>query len=120
MRNTLISCNEWTSYDLRKIEHLDWNSKPQLLEKYITKRDQKMNLYVADSFKINLYDKKWWSKALKVQLNGYLTYQKTIINEKELNKLTYSSFDILPNELTDDIDVNIYYRYQKKIKDLIK
>ncbi len=42
------------------------------------------------------------------------------MNEKKLNKLTYNSFDILPDELTKDIDVNIYYRYQKKIKDLIK
>ncbi len=120
MFKTLIECNEWTQYDLRHIKHLHYNQKEQLLDKYLVKSNKKLMKYVTNNNGIWLFDKLWWNKPIIKSINSYMTYQKSIINEKELNRIIYQAYDILPSYVTDDLELNIYYKYQKNIKSLIK
>ncbi len=119
MFNALIEKNEWSPYDLRNISHLDFSMKNQLLDKYINKNKIKHDKYINNNH-IHLYSKKWWCKSLTTPLNVYLTYQKTIINEKELNNIVNKANKIIPFDIRNEFDMNIYYKYQKPISKYIK
>ncbi len=61
-----------------------------------------------------------WLDNILTAINGYITYQKTIINENNLYKILFESKDLLLPEIKDTISMNIYCRYQKTLYDLIK
>ncbi|MCP4143043.1 MAG: hypothetical protein GY755_22595, partial [Chloroflexi bacterium] len=120
MCNTLINNNEWTPYDIRHIKHLKYDQKESLLQKYIDKQNIKINKYIKMKNSIFLYNKKWWLENKLTPINGYITYQKTIINENMLYKIIFESKDVLLPEIKEIIDMNIYFRYQKTLYDFIK
>ena len=67
---------------------------------------------------ICLYDKNWWNKDNnnKEEINFYITYQKTYIDEKRIIKIIKECEDILSNEIKDNYNINIFYRYQPPLK----
>ena len=114
--------NEWTNYDLRKIEHLKYKQRDNLIDKYKIKKNYKYNKYIQES-KLYLVNKTWWKEDLKddvKEFNYYITYQKTLIKEKEINYIISDSLNCFNNDLVNKIKNNIYFNYQPAIKNYIK
>ena len=66
---------------------------------------------------ININNKNWWNKTKEItEINGYLTYQKTLCDELEINQIMAECMNELPEELRNKYKINIYYRYQPPIK----
>ena len=111
----MVKQNEWTPYDIRRAVHLKYEDRNHFIEDYLIKKKAKYQAYI-DSKSITLFSKIWKSSMDRqsvCQIKGYLTYQKTLIDHDELNHLINESLDILP--FRDEIDVNIYYKYQPSL-----
>ena len=116
--STLITNNEWTPYDLRKVEHLKYNRRGEMLNKYSIKKKMKYNEYINMN-KLTLHDKNWWSinqDNKRKENNFYITYQKTLIDEKEINKIITECEKELPQEIMNEYKINLFYRYQSPLK----
>ena len=59
---------------------------------------------------------KWWTKQDYVQINGYLTYQKTLTNEIEMQQILKDPQRLLCDEIKDKFKFNLYFRYQQPIQ----
>ena len=116
----LIAKNEWTGYDLRKTEHLKYSQRDDYLQKYQEKKRRKIQKYI-NMKAITLFDHKWWNDEVqKKDINQYITYQKTMIDEKKINQILRQCKNELPSEVTDEYDIKIYYKYQKPLKFYLK
>ena len=121
---SILLNNEWTGYDLRKVEHLKYQQRMELINKYIIRKEYKYNKYINEN-KLYILDKNWWTKDLDLkefEYNYYITYQKTLIHEKKINFILNDSLNYFKD--IDDIDIfkmknNIYFKYQPAIKNYI-
>ena len=117
--NILTTKCEWTAYDLRKTQHLNYNLRYQLLNKYKSKKAEKMKKY-RNMIKINLNNNKWWeSTKIEKEINGYITYQKTLCDEDEMNKILKECINELPNDMKTNYKVNLYWKYQPPLRKYI-
>ena len=111
---TFLKC-EWTPYDLRDAKHIKHNTRAAFLERYEVRKRRKQRCYMI-LYKIDLYDKKWFEKPAadpeRVNITGYVTYQKTLVDDRALNRIVKSTLSKLPSEMSDRISYNLYYYYQ--------
>ena len=114
-----IENNEWTAFDIRLCEHVPYSQRNTILLKYIENKNIKYDKYIKTR-KINLFNKKWWNdNGDEDDINIYITYQKTLINEREIKMIINESCDLLDNVIKDKHKVNIFYKYQPSIKSMI-
>ena len=117
--NILINNNEWTSYDIRKCVHLKYRDRFKFIDNYINNKQNKYNKY-TDLKKITLLNKEWYKIIDNKQIiNNYITYQKTMINDKMLKIEINDAVEELPDDIKDEIKVNIFYKYQPSLKEYI-
>ena len=118
--NIFIENNEWTPFDIRLCEHISYSQRDIILNKYIEKKKIKYNEYIK-SKNICLFNNKWWDKSNTINnINTYITYQKTLINENEINNIIYESYDLLDNDIKNDCNIKLYYKYQPSIQSLLR
>ena len=67
--------------------------------------------------KFYLFNNKWFLNDNIQQINTYLTYQKTLVDEKEIEKVLRDAEQILHPEIRHKI--NIFYKYQQTIRRLL-
>ena len=119
--NIFIENNEWTPVDLRLCEHISYSQRDKILKKYMENKDKKYNEYIKMN-KINLFDNKWWDKKDddKININSYLTYQKTLIDEREIQNIINNSFNYLHEKIKDKYQLKLFYKYQQPIRSLLQ
>lgn len=52
-------------------------------------------------------------------INRYITYQKPLVDENEINKLLHQAYEILHPEIPDKYRVKLYYTYQQPIRSFL-
>ena len=115
----IINNNEWTPVDIRLCEHIPYSQRNNILEKYLERKNIKYKQYIKTE-NIYLFDNKWWDESDNIiNINTYITYQKTLINEYELKQIVNESFGFLHEDIKSDYKVNIYYHYQQPIRSLL-
>ena len=120
----LIDNNEWTSYDIRKCQHLSYSKRMEFIDKYIMMKNIKYQEYIKTK-NITLLDNKWWKKKQneienKNEINLYLTYQKTLIDENKIKQIVYDAYNLLNENIKNKTKINIYYKYQQSLKDIMR
>ena len=48
-----------------------------------------------------------------------MTYQKTLVNEKEINQIINNAYKLLHNNFRENYKINLYFKYQKSMKAMI-
>ena len=117
--NILIKHNEWNPVDIRLCEHLSYSKRMKFINKYLDLKQIKYQEYIKMK-KIYLFDNKWWNNDNSNNINTYITYQKTLINEKKINKIIYDSYNLLNENIKNNYNIKLYYKYQQPIGKLIK
>ena len=110
--------NEWTGFDLRKARHLKHSDRARYLARYAARKAAKYRSY-ANMYKISLYDRYWFrideSEPDAVDINLYMTYQKTLIDEKAIKRILYKSTTLLPDKIQERFSFNLYHKYQPNL-----
>ena len=118
--NILINKNEWSSYDIRKCSHLTYKNRWKYIQTYLSKKLHKYKSYI-NSKQLYLYQKIWKIDLNhKHVINGYITYQKTLINNNNLQNIIKQSINKLNKDTDLDIDIKLFYKYQPSINDYIR
>ena len=114
----ILLSNGWNAYDIRKCQHIKYNSRDKLLSDYEEKNKLKINAYLKTE-KLYLFDKKWWMKYNNINNNNdetkllFITFQKQLIDNKEIHQLINHGMNNLPKELHHKYQ--IYYKYQPNL-----
>ena len=119
--NILINNNEWTPIDIRKCEHVSYSKRTELINNYLKKKQLKYNAYINTN-NISILDKNWWCKNAnnnKNDINTYLTYQKTLIDEKEISQIIMHSEKLLHENISKDNKIKLYFKYQQPIRSML-
>ena len=70
-------------------------------------------------YNIDLYDRYWFrideTEVDAVRINVYMTYQKTLVDEKALKRTIYKSNTRLPVQIQDLFSFNLYFKYQPNL-----
>ena len=73
-----------------------------------------------------MFNNKWWKNKYKYDnndkqdINLYLTYQKTLIDERQINQIIMESYNLLNEQIRNKNKINIYYKYQQSLKNMIR
>ena len=106
--------------DIRLCEHLSYSKRINYINKYLILKQIKYQKYIKTR-KIYLFNNKWWDNNNGINnINLYMTYQKTLINEKEINGIILKSNKLLNDNIKNNHKVQLYYKYQQPIGKLIK
>ena len=119
--NILINHNEWTAVDIRFCEHLSYTNRNKFIKNYIKLKNVKYNEYIKTK-QVTLFNNKWWKDKYdkNENINLYITYQKTLIDEKQINKILLDSYKLLDQNLKNNYQIKLYYNYQQSIKNLLR
>eukprot|EP01083_Nonionella_stella_P075878 206494_1 len=111
----------WTQHDIRNAHHLKYESRNNLLDKFIENRTiKRMNYFhtkmvqitVKNWFKIQNYKSKRYKKnddiPIKREITDVIKYNKNYINAHQIKQIVNRNFDDF------DIKYNIYFKYNKK------
>ena len=52
-------------------------------------------------------------------INTYITYQKTIVDEKQFENIIKQGLQILHQDLRNKCKINLYYKYQQSLRSLL-
>ena len=115
--NIFIETNEWTPYDIRHTQHIKFSKRIDFLNKYQQRKKIKENKYI-NSNQITLNNNKWWdnNNDKKSQINTYLTYQKTLCDEKAINSIIKNAEKYIPPDIKNISKLNLYFKYQPPLK----
>ena len=120
---------------------MNYKNRNKYIKKYLLNKDIKYKKYI-NTKKIDIFNNKWWkinnnnniiktsttSPSIDIQSkpkdNYIITYQKTLINDKEIRSIINKSNNILPSILKNNNSLygsyNLYYKYQPTINYYIK
>ncbi len=122
----LTNKNKWTEFDIRKWKHLKFDDKDIFISNYLYAKQLKSDYYFGlKQFTITTKTpcKSNHKKLLRkynenITITSVITYQKQIIDVKELNNVLNKHNDLLPFNIFDNIQykINVLYKYQKPIE----
>ena len=100
-------------------EHIPYSQRDIILNKYIERKKNKYNEYIK-SDEIHLYNNKWWDNDDKlIDINAYITYQKTLIDERKLKQILNESYNILDGDIKNKYGINLFFKYQQSLNSML-